>query len=113
MTMFFAIIGLIAVVYIAIGTSIDILSFDQTKGGYQYPYKGWTGKPVDWNSMDKTSEGLVKRGYVIDVFINGKSGLISFGILKKRFDWQTFSNRALIVHQPREGLRRRGFDPEF
>lgn len=63
----FALIGLITVAYGLVGLGIDALTFDTTKGGYKYPYEGWTGKPVDWESMDITQTGLVKRGYVIDV----------------------------------------------
>jgi hypothetical protein len=63
--------------------------------------------------MDLTSTGLVKRGYVVNVIVNGTTGMISFEVFKKKIDWQVFSGRALIVHRPREALRRRGFKPEF
>lgn len=109
----FAIIGILYVLYLLIGLVIDITTFDQTKGGYQPPYEGWSGKAVDWASMDKTTTGLVKRGYMIDVHINGTTGMISFGFLGKKFDWQTPSGRALKVHQPREALIKRGFNPQF
>lgn len=109
----FALIGLITSFYGIIGLSLDVLTFDQTKGGYEYPYEGWTGQPVDWTQMDVTPTGLVKRGYVIDVHVNGTTGMISFGIFGTQIDWQPFSDRALVVHQPREGLQKRGFDPQF
>ncbi len=111
--MIFAIIGFIYCMYIIIGLGIDVMTFDQTKGGYQPPYEGWTGRPVDWDSMDQTATGLVKRGHVIDVHINGTSGMISFELFGLRYDWQTPSDRALKVHKPREALLRRGFRPEF
>lgn len=109
----FALIGMLYTLYLLIGITIDITSFDQTKGGYQAPYEGWSGTPVDWDSMDQTATGLVKRGYVIDVHIHGTTGMMTFELLGMRYDWQTPSGRALKVHQPREGLKRRGFNPEF
>ncbi len=109
----FALIGLITIIFGVAGVAIDALTFDQTKGAYTYPYEGWTGQAVDWDSMDITTTGLVKRGYVIDIFVNGTTGMISFGWMGMKVDWQTFSDRALKVHQPREGLKRRGFDPQF
>ena len=107
------IIGVITVLYGLIGLGIDVMSFDQTKGGYEYPYEGWTGNPVDWDRMDATQTGLVKRGYVLDVHVDGTTGMISFGLLGKKLDWQTFSDRALKVHQPREAFKKRGFTPQF
>ena len=56
---------------------------DHTKGGYELPYVGVTGDPIDWDSMDLTSTGLVRRGYVLNFLVNGTTGMISlelFGI---------------------------------
>lgn len=109
----FALIGLFLVFTLSIGLYFDVKSFDQTKGGYKPPYTGVTGEPVDWDSMDLTSTGLVKRGHVVNVIVDGTTGMISFEIFRKKIDWQVFSGRALIVHKPREALIRRGFKPEF
>lgn len=108
-----AAIGAICILYVLVGIFLDITSFDQTKGGYEPPHEGWTGTPVDWDSMDKTSIGLVKRGRVIDIFINGTTGMMTFQVWGLKYDWQTPSDRALKVHKPREALKRRGFSPEF
>ena len=96
-----------------VGLYLDIKDFDQTKGGYEPPYTGVTGAPVDWHSMDLTATGLVKRGHVVNVIVNGTTGLISFEIFKQQVDWQVFSGRALVVHKPREALIERGFEPTF
>ena len=95
------------------GIFLDIKGFDQTKGGYEPPYTGVTGETVDWDSMDLTSTGLVKRGHVVNVIVNGTTGMISFEIFKMTIDWQEFSGRALVVHKPREALIKRGFEPTF
>ena len=112
-TIIFAVIGFITVVYGIVGLTIDITTFDQTKGGYEYPYENWTGKSIDWEAMDITKTGLVKRGYVLDVLVNGTTGMISFKILGIKKDWQSFSNRALVVHKPKAALIEKGFSPKF
>ena len=109
----FAVAGLIFTILIITGLAFDITSFDHTKGGYTAPYDGVTGEPVDWSSMDLTSTGLVKRGYIVNVLVNGTTGMISFELFKQTFDWRTFSDRALVVHKPREAFLKRGFNPEF
>ncbi|MBX2871749.1 MAG: hypothetical protein KTR30_06610 [Saprospiraceae bacterium] len=108
-----AIIGALYLLYFITGLLIDIGTFDQTKGGYEPPYEGWTGQPVDWDSLDQTTTGLVKRGYVADVHIHGTTGMISFQILGYKMDWRKPSARAMKVHKPREALLRRGFKPIF
>ncbi len=113
LTALLTVIGSLTVVYTIVGLVLDVVTFDQTKGGYEYPYEGWSGEPVDWDCMDLTSSGLVKRGHVIDVHVHGTTGMISFEILGRKFDWRKLSDRALKVHKPREGLKRRGFNPEF
>ncbi len=106
-------LGFILAALILTGLVFDIKNFGQTKGGYSSPYEGVTGEPIDWDKMDLTSTGLVKRGYVINLLVNGTSGMISFEVFKQTFDWQIFSDRALAVHKPREALIKRGFKPEF
>lgn len=108
-----AIVGALTIIYGIVGTIIDMNSFDQTKGGYVYPYEGWTGTPINWKSMDVNDRGLIKRGYVIDIFVNGTTGMISFSTLGITYKWQTFSERALKVHQPREAFKKKGFNPTF
>lgn len=112
-TTIFAVIGGCSILYFILGFSLDAMSLDQTRGGYEPPYEGWSGQPVDWDAMDRTRTGLVKRGHVLNVHIHGTTGMMSFEVLGMRMDWQTPSDRALAVHKPREGLLRRGFQPEF
>jgi hypothetical protein len=108
-----SVIGFISIALLVFGLYLDIKDLDRTRGAYQPPYTGATGTPVDWSSMEKTSAGLAKRGHVVNVLVDGTTGMISFEIFKERIDWQVFSDRALVVHKPREALRKRGFEPEF
>ena len=109
----FSLIGLVLLASIFAGVYLDVRDFDRTEGGYEPPYAGVTGEPVDWDSMDLTSTGLANRGHIVNVLVNGTTGMISFEIFKQEIDWRKFSDRALVVQKPREALLRRGFKPEF
>lgn len=109
----FAAIGVVAVTLFAVGFWLDARDFDNTRGGYEAPYEGVTGDPVDWFALDRTPTGLVKRGHVIDVLIDATTGMISFDIFGLVIPFQPFSDRALVVHRPREALLAMGFAPEF
>lgn len=106
-------LGIAAVTLLVIGLYLDVRDFDQTKGGYEAPYESVTGDPVDWFAMDRTPTGLAKRGHVVNVLVDGTTGMISFEIFKQKVDFQTFSGRALVVHKPREALIALGFKPQF
>lgn len=108
-----ALTGLLFVFILTFGIYLDFKNFDQTRGGYEPPYTGVTGNPVNWDKLDLTPTGFAKRGFIINVLINGTTGMISFEIFKHKFDWRVFSERALIVHKPREAFIRHGFSPQF
>lgn len=109
----FAAIGIVLTVVLVIGVALDIRAFDPTSGGYEPPYTAFTGEPIDWENLDLTQTGVVKRGYVVNVHVNGATGMISFEIFGQMIDYRPLSDRALAVHQPREAFIRLGFDPEF
>lgn len=109
----FAVIGFAAVVLLTIGLWLDISDFDNTNGGYKAPYEGVTGEPVDWFAMDKTPTGIAKRGYVVNVLVDATTGMITFELFGWKIPFREFSERALVVHKPREAFIALGFDPEF
>lgn len=109
----FAVIGALSMIVVAVGLALDIRSFDPTSGGYEPPYEDFVGEPIDWDRMDLTQTGVVKRGYVVNVHVNGTTGMISFEILKQMINFRPLSERALAIHEPREAFIRLGFDPEF
>ena len=63
--------------------------------------------------MDLSSTGLVRRGYVLNFLVNGTTGMISLELLGIPFEARKLSERAVIVHKPKEAFIRRGFSPEF
>jgi len=103
----------VPVVIFVAGLVADFLSFDRTKGGYEPPYTGYTGQPVDWSTVETTPTGMRKNGYVLDVIVDCTSGMMHFGVLGFEFPFRKFSPRALAVHKPREACAKRGFSPEF
>lgn len=109
----FSMLGIIFSTLFLIGLILDVGEFDTTSGGYEPPYTDYTGEPVDWDSLDVTSTGLVNRGYIVNTHVNGTTGMISFEIFRQMIDFRPLSERALVIHKPREAFIRRGFKPEF
>ena len=109
----FAVVGFAAVALLAIGLWLDISDFDTTNGGYEAPYEGVSGEPVDWFAMDRTPNGIAKRGYVVNVLVDATTGMITFEVFGRKIPFRPFSGRALAVHKPREAFVAMGFEPEF
>ncbi|OIQ26525.1 hypothetical protein [uncultured Vibrio sp.] len=109
----FALIGLLSVAFLSVALYFDVQEMDKTEGGYEAPFEGVTGERIDWDSMDLTSTGLVRRGYVLNFIVNGTTGMISLEILGIPFEARKLSERAIVVHKPREAFIARGFSPEF
>lgn len=109
----FTLFGYFSCAMLIVGIALDVSDFDKTRGGYEAPYTEFTGDPVNWLLMDKTQTGLVKRGHIINVHVNGTSGMISFEVFRQSVNFRPFSERALIVHRPREALMAMGFRPQF
>ncbi|MBC8008268.1 MAG: hypothetical protein H7X76_09510 [Prolixibacteraceae bacterium] len=109
----FALVGIAATLLLVIGLASDLRSFDRTSGGYEPPYKGYTGTPTDWNTMDTTTAGMSYRGRILNVLIDCTTGMITFQWFKLEIPFREFSPRALVVHKPREACAGRGFEPRF
>ncbi|WP_155523601.1 hypothetical protein [Nodosilinea nodulosa] len=109
----FAGIGMLSAGLVLRGLAIDIGNFDRTQGGYDPPYVGWTGTPVDWASVDTTPTGMARRGIATNLLVDCTSGLISVQVYGTTIPFRPFSPRALAVHKPREACLSKGFTPEF
>lgn len=108
-----ALFGALMLVVIALGVIADIRSFDETRGGYEPPYTGFTGEPIDWRRLYRGPEGFVKRGHVIDVLVNCETGMISLSVFGLEWQWRQVSPRALAVHRPREACQQVGYVTRF
>lgn len=98
---------------ILIGAGADVRSFDRTTGGYEPPYTGFTGEPIDWSVVETTATGMLRRGWVIDFVADCTTGMMHGRILGVSIPFRPFSERAIIVHRPREACIARGFEPQF
>ena len=108
-----AALGFVLTALILGGLVADGLSFDRTSGGYEPPYTGYTGEPIDWEATHVTEEGFFKDGYVLDLYVDCTTGMVSFEVFQRRLDWRELSGRALVVHRPAEACRKEGFEPDF
>jgi hypothetical protein len=109
----FSTIGALAILALVMGLVADIRSIDNTEGGYDYPFAGWSGKTIDFSAMYQTKDGLYKSGYVIDQLFNCNTGMVSweiFGVIEG--DFRTFSERAIVVHKPQDECKARGFSAD-
>lgn len=108
-----AAIGALSIALFVIGIAVDISRFDTTSGGYEPPYTGVVGEPIDWFALDRTPTGVVGRGMVMNTHVNATTGMISFELYGIMIDFRPLSERALVVHKPREAFIEMGFEPEF
>lgn len=110
LTRLFALIGLALVVAI-VGVGVnDILSTDRTRGGYEPPYTGYTGTPIQADEVALEGDTIVIRGAVVDSEISCRSGMWVFDLLGVDIPYRTVSPRALAIHRPQEFCRTGGFN---
>lgn len=109
----FAFVGVLVTGYLAGAAVADFSLFDQTSGGYEAPYQAWTGTPIDWSVVDVSPQGFVRRGRVLDVLVDCTTGMITIDLIGLRIPFRGFSDRALVVHKPREACVAAGFSPTF
>lgn len=95
------------------GAAVDIHGFDRTSGGYEAPFEGVTGEPIDWSTVETSGTGMLRRGWVIDFEADCTTGMMHGRILGVAIPFRPFSERAIVVHKPREACIDRGFSPEF
>ena len=108
-----AFVGAAALALGLVGLVLDIHNFDRTRGGYEPPYSGYTGRPIDWSLLDTSGTGLVRRGRVVNVLIDCRSGMISLEWFRLEVPLRPLSPRALAIHRPQDACRERGFEPGF
>ena len=107
----FAAFGAAALAFLITSFVMDGRAFDRTSGGYEPPYTGFVGEPIDWNDLDVTRTGMAKRGNVVKVLIDCTSGMMTFEAFGLHVLFRKFSERAHAVHNPREACEERGFEP--
>lgn len=109
----FALLGLLLPALLLAGLVADLLAFDRTRGGYEPPYEDVVGPPIDWAALDRTAVGFLRRGYVVDVLLDCRSGRIDLEAFGLAVPFRELSPRALAVHRPREACIEQGHSPAF
>jgi hypothetical protein len=109
----FAGIGVVLTAILVTGLVLDVSNFDRTRGGYSPPYEGWTGEPIDWSQTDVTAQGMARRGYVTTLLVYCTTGMVEVEVFRQRIPFRPLSERAIVVHRPREACVARGFSPRF
>lgn len=112
-TVALAVLGVTTTALLGVGFARDITAFDTTSGGYQPPYTGFTGAPIDWTKLDVTRTGMVRRGAVVDILVDCSTGMITFETFGLSLPFREVSARAHAVHNPRGACAERGFQPAF
>lgn len=96
------------------GLLADLTSIDETTGGYEAPFEGWTGTPIDWEAQAVTDDGFLKTGYVLTVRLDCTTGVNTGEVLGIALPYErALSERAIAVHAPREACTAAGFEPGF
>lgn len=109
----FAVVGVVATGGLVTGAVIDATNFDRTTGGYEAPYTGWSGTPIDWAAGGVTADGFRNDGVVIDTLLDCTTGMISFDVFGVEIPFRVVSERAVAVHKPVEACEAEGFSPDF
>lgn len=108
-----ATIGTLSLGALALGIVRDASNFDRTRGGYEAPYTDFTGTPIDFGAGYRTARGIYSPGVVIATHLNCTTGMVSFRVFGQEWNWRKVSERAIVVHRPREACQARGFTPRF
>jgi hypothetical protein len=96
------------------GLLADLAVIDETSGGYEAPFEGWTGTPIDWEAQAVTERGFLKTGHVLDIQVDCGTGISTVTLLGIGLPLERpLSERAIVVHAPREACAAAGFEPGF
>lgn len=110
-------VTLVAVIVLVAAVAVfvrDIARIDQTSGGYEAPYTGVTGEPIDWLALEVTSTGFRDTGGIaLNSSLDCTTGQIRFHVGPFTFDYRKLSERAIVVHRPQDACREIGFEPEW
>lgn len=109
----FAGVGVFALGLLSVGVAIDVANFDRTSGGYEAPFEGWTGTPIDWSAAAVSTEGFRQPGLIMDTLLNCTTGMTGVEVFGVEVNYRTLSERALVVHKPLEACIAAGFTPDF
>ena len=68
-------------------------------------------KRVNFDRLDLTNTGMVKRGYLLDAHLNCTTGFVGLSIFKLRFYNKPLKNSLKTKWNAKEACKKRGFTP--
>ena len=110
----FSLIGLFTVVMLVVALWVDFSAMDPANG--HYPNANGTvsaGEPISFESIDATPEGFAKRGYLLDLLLQCRTGRLSLELFKWHFDIGKMPEPAVRLHNPQLVCKKRGFQILF
>lgn len=69
-------------------------------------------KNLNFDRLDLTNRGIVKRGYLLDAHLNCTNGFLGLSILNFRFYYKPLSDKKKEMHGAKKACKTRGFTPE-
>lgn len=110
----FSLIGVFSVVILVVVLWIDFSALDPSNG--RYPNANGTvtsGAPISFESIDATAEGFAKRGYLLDLLLECRTGRLILELFKWRLDIGKMSEPDVRLHKPQVYCKKRGLTTLF
>ena len=110
----FTLIGVVAVVLTCLAFWNDLEQMDPANGHYP---KGdgrvLRGEPVSYESIDATSEGFAKRGFLLDLLLECRTGRLKLELFKWRLTIGKMSEEDIQLHNPQAACKKLGLQTLF
>lgn len=68
-------------------------------------------KDINFDRLDLTNTGIVKRGYLLDAHLNCTNGFLGLSIFKFRFYYKPLDERVKQNYNAKNACKTRGFSP--
>lgn len=110
----FALMGVVLTGMLVLAIAWDLQQMDPDNGHYRKG-EGFAraGEAVSLEMLDATPEGFAKRGLLLDLLLECRSGALSLEFFRWRLDIGKISEARVQLHQPQKTCRKRGLQTLF
>ena len=110
----FTLIGILAVLAVGFAFWTDFQRMDPTNNFYpKGDGKVLRGEPVSFDSIDATPEGFARRGFLMDLLLECRTGRLSLELFQWRLDLGKMSEEDVRLHNPQAACQKRGLQTLF
>lgn len=110
----FALIGFVATIFVVTALWWDLHQMDPDNGYFR---KGETrvlaGESISFENVDATPTGYVRRGLLLDLHLECRSGGMSLEFFKWRLDVGKMAESDVQLHKPQAACKKRGLQTLF